>query len=246
MPNSRSFNQFPRLCKRSNNKLILFGTKALYPETGYGYIKYGGRIRANLYEVADFIEKPSLITARICIAEGDLWNCGIFIFPVKLLLFEIKKHAPEIYHACNKAYIKAKSHAQNDKRTYHIDPPAFSKCPADSIDYSVLEKSARIAVLKSNIVWNDIGSWRSMYEIGHKDADGNILEGEVIAIDCKNAHIINNNPSEIIALIGSKNLTVVKSGNATIVLPRTDSQKVRQVVELIKKRKKSIYLNTSD
>ncbi len=208
------------------NKLVLLGSKAHYPETGYGYIKCGRKRWASLYEVANFIEKPSLVTAKKYIKAGYLWNCGIFVLPINLLLQEIKQHAPEIYHACNKAYIEAK-----------IDPLVFSKCPIDSIDYAVLEKSLNIAVINSDIGWHDIGSWQAMYELGHKNAEGNILKGEVIVIDCKNTHVINDNPRELISLVGCKNLTVVKSGNATIIFPRKDSQKVKEVVAWLKKYK---------
>jgi mannose-1-phosphate guanylyltransferase/mannose-6-phosphate isomerase len=209
-----------------HNKLLLFGTQALYPETGYGYIKCGKRI-SRFYEMDKFMEKPSLAAAKKYITAGYLWNSGIFIFPVNLLLTEIKKHAPEIYHACNKAYTNAK-----------IDPLAFNQCPVDSIDYAVLEKSLNIAVMKCNIGWHDIGSWQAMYNMECKNAEGNILKGEVIVLDCKNTHVINENPKELISLFGCKNLTVVKSGNATIILPRKDSQKVKEVVDWLKKYKK--------
>lgn len=226
------------------NKLILFGIQALYPETGYGYIKCGRKRSMNLFEITHFIEKPPLDMAKKYIAEGDLWNCGIFIFPTNLLLNEIKKHAPEIYHNCLESFAKAKIYAKDNKLTYYIDPTIFHKCPIDSIDYSVLEKSSNLEVLKSNIDWKDIGSWQAMYELGRKDADGNILRGEVIAIDCKNTHVINNNPGEIITLMGSKNLTVVKSGNATLIMPRKECQKVKQIVALLEKKNKHRYLNT--
>jgi len=195
--------------------LVTFGIKPSKPHTGYGYIKPGEPLRGG-FKVEKFVEKPDYETARRYVEEGYLWNSGMFMFSTDVFMEECAKHAPEVVLAF-----------EEDVET------AYKKSPEISIDYGLMEKTDRAAVVPLDVFWSDVGSFDAIYEIMEKDENENAVKGEVISIDSRNNLIIGDS---LIATIGIENAIIVDSGDAILVCSREESQKVRDVVKLLKKR----------
>lgn len=204
--------------------IVTFGVKPTRPETGYGYIKRGERLKvfgngAEGYRVERFIEKPDEETAKQYVKEGIYyWNSGIFAFKIGLIKEEFVKHAPEIGKALEMSF--------EDFRT------KFTEMPKISIDYAILERSDRVATLPIEIYWNDIGSWDALFEILDKDENGNVKTGDVIAMDTEGTMIIGD--KRLIATIGLQNCLVVETSDALLVAKRGHAQKVKDIVERLK------------
>ncbi len=195
--------------------LVTFGIKPNKPHTGYGYIKPGEPLRGG-FKVEKFVEKPDYETAKRYVEEGYLWNSGMFMFSTDVFMEECAKHAPEVVLAF-----------EEDVET------AYKKSPEISIDYGLMEKTDRAAVVPLDVFWSDVGSFDAIYEIMEKDKNENAVKGEVISIDSRNNLIIGES---LIATIGIENAIIVDSGDAILVCSREESQKVRDVVKLLKKR----------
>lgn len=227
-------------------KYILFGAKPEYPETGYGYIKSGDAIYkkngVTVSKIHSFIEKPSESEASACIKSGYYWNSGMFIIPVKLFLKEIEEFAPEIYEACCKTYEKSQAKEWYGNTMIPLNKTEFLKCPEDSIDYAVMEKTQNSAVIKANIGWFDVGSWKTFYEISIKNEMGNALSGDVITMDVSNSNIYSKDTSRLTAVMGVDNLTVVQTNDATLIMPTPESQGVKKLVNTLKSERKGSYL----
>src|SRR5690606_27798957 len=163
--------------------LVTFGIRPDNPETGYGYIRRGDALGDAVYRVAEFVEKPDLATAQGYLAAGDYsWNSGMFLFAARRYLDELAQHAPDILAAARRALDGAKA----DLDFIRVDGDAFAASPSDSIDYAVMEKTARAAVVPVSCGWSDIGSWSALWAAAEHDADGNRFEGDVLALDSRN------------------------------------------------------------
>ncbi|MDI6788460.1 MAG: mannose-1-phosphate guanylyltransferase/mannose-6-phosphate isomerase [Planctomycetota bacterium] len=204
------------------NHIITFGIKPSRPETGYGYIKVGDKIKDH-YKVAMFTEKPDAETAMRYLEKGGyFWNSGMFAFSIATIVEEFKKYAPEIYAGLGKSL--------NDLMS------DFDRLPNISIDYAVMEKSDKAAMIPLDIYWNDVGSWESLFEIMKKDDKGNIKIGDIVDIDTRNTLIMGS--KRIISTIGLENLLIVETDDAVFIGKRTESQKVNQIVNELRKRKR--------
>lgn len=203
--------------------VTVFGVKPTKPETGYGYIKFG-ESRGEFNIVDSFVEKPDLETARRYLKEGCyLWNSGIFAFKISVFLEELKNHQPEIYDIISKGY------------EYALEN--FSNMPSISIDYGVIEKSKRVAVVPlTDILWSDIGSWDALYEVREKDDDGNVIIGDVCSLDTKNSLIFSNN--RLIATVGVEDLIVVETDDVVLITKRGNGQAIRKLIEKLKEEKR--------
>jgi mannose-1-phosphate guanylyltransferase len=219
--------------------LATFGITPDGPETGYGYIRTGEDVAPGAHKVARFVEKPDLDTAVSMLASGDyVWNGGIFMFRADAYLRALESHAPAMLAAARAAI----EGATRDGQRLHPDAAAFAASPADSIDYAVMEKVAeadggRVAVVPVAMGWSDVGSWDALYALeagddGHAHASAN--NGDVIAIDTKNCLLRTDGLR--IAAVGVSDLIVVASGNDILILPRGQSQKVKQIVDTLKRR----------
>lgn len=213
--------------------LVTFGAAARSPETGYGYIEASPETsRHAARNVARFVEKPDLSTAETYVASGrHYWNCGIFLFTAKAYLEELDRFAPDI--AC--AARKAMDHAAPDGVFLRPQAQAFARSPSISIDYAVMEKTNRAQVVPVDMGWSDVGSWNSLWEISPKDSDGNALSGDVLPIDTQDS-LIRSDGSVTIATVGVKDLVVVATRDAVLILPRDRAQDTRLVVEALKER----------
>jgi len=196
--------------------LVTFGINPTKPHTGYGYIKPGERIGGG-YKIERFVEKPDYEKAKKYIKEGYLWNSGMFLFNTAVFIDECRKIIPEVVKAFE----------------YDIYT-AYEKVPEISIDYGLMEKTDRAAVVPLNVTWSDIGSFDALYEIMEKSDDMNAVKGEVVSIDSRNNLIIGKS---LIATIGIENTIIVDSGDAILVCSREKSQKVKDIVKILKEKK---------
>lgn len=207
--------------------LVTFGIVPDKPEIGYGYILKGasqGRHSA----LERFVEKPDRATAESFLASGDyLWNSGMFVFRAADYLEELERLAPEMAAACAAAVESAETGADFT----HLGE-AFARCPADSIDYAVMEKTDRAAVVELDAGWSDVGSWDALHAVLEKDADGNAILGDVIAEDCRGCYIAAR--SRLVAAIGLEDCVVVEMGDVVLVTPRAHSQHTKRIVEALK------------
>jgi mannose-1-phosphate guanylyltransferase len=209
--------------------LVTFGITPDAPETGYGYIRIGEEIAAGVHRVARFVEKPRRDVAEAMIASGDhAWNGGIFLFRADAFLDALAIHEPEMLEACRHAMANA------DREGARILPDAqsFAKAPSESIDYAVMEKADRVAVVPVSMGWNDVGSWDALHAISTLDDSGNAHRGEVIALDTENCLVRTDGAR--IAMVGVKDLIVVASGEDILILPRGRSQDVKQLLDAMK------------
>ena len=218
-------------------KLVTFGIKPDKPETGYGYIRQGEALAGGktkrtgkAYAVEQFVEKPDRSTAKKYLESGDyLWNSGMFLFRADTFLHELQMHAPAMVEACQKSFTAA----TQDLDFLRLDEQAFAACPSDSIDYAVFEKTANAAVVPVDPGWSDIGSWSALWEVSDKDANGNVLAGDVLAIDSSGSYIRAEN--RLVAAVGIEDLIVVETADAVMVADKKHVQDVKKIVKKLKK-----------
>lgn len=212
-----------------DDRLVAFGIRPDYAETGYGYILQGDRL-GDGYRIERFVEKPDLATAEQYLAAGSYaWNSGMFLFRAKAYLEELGRHAPAILDAARAAYGRASS----DLDFIRVDADAFAIGPSDSIDYAVMEKTDRAAVVPVSCGWSDIGSWTSLWAVADRDANGNRNEGDVISIDTRGS-LIKASERRMIATIGVDDLVIVDTPDATLVARKDRVQDVKVVVDALK------------
>jgi len=212
-----------------NGKLITFGIQPTHPDTGFGYIKVKTQHSdSQVCEVARFTEKPNLETAAKFLKEGGYyWNSGMFVWRASVILEEIKQHLPEVYKIVQA--IVAESRAGT---TFQVAvEKQFASMPSISIDYGVLEKSDRVSLIPCDIGWNDVGSWQAVHEISEKDENGNSLQGNVIALGCKNNLI--RAEKRLVAAIGVEDLCIIETTDAVLISKSDQTQRVREVVEAL-------------
>ncbi len=217
----------------SIGKLVTFGIAPDQPETGYGYIRRGAISAVNTatvaFDVAEFVEKPSLETAQAYVASGDYyWNSGMFLFRAGRYLEELKKYRPDILEACENAM----STVDPDLDFIRVDEQAFLACPEESVDYAVMERTADAVVMPMNAGWSDVGSWSSLWEISAHTAEGNVHHGDVISHKTENSYVYAE--SGLVATVGVKDLVVVQTKDAVLIADRNAVQDVKKVVEQIK------------
>ncbi|MCX7673832.1 MAG: mannose-1-phosphate guanylyltransferase/mannose-6-phosphate isomerase [Thiobacillaceae bacterium] len=215
--------------------LVTFGILPDAPHTGYGYIQRGEPISGTrAHRVARFIEKPDRATAERLLDSGDhLWNSGMFLFPARRFLDEVTRLQPAIQAACAQAL----EHACSDLDFWRLERKAFEACPADSIDYAVMEHTRDAAVVPADIGWSDIGAWSALWEVGDKDGAGNVVRGDVFLHAARDCYVRAD--SRMVAEIGVQDLIIVETADAVLVADRAQAQEVRRVVEQLKAQGRS-------
>lgn len=213
--------------------LVTFGIVANAPETGYGYIKAGAERVGDGFKVAAFVEKPDAETAQAYLDSGDyFWNSGMFAFKAGVFLHELEKFNPQMLKVCRAALAAAKT----DLDFTRLDRAVFSTCPADSIDYAVMEKTDKAAVIPLDAGWNDVGSWSALWDVTGKDQSGNAIKGDVLTIDTINSYVHSSN--KLVAVIGVKDLVVVETDDAVMVASKDRVQDVKAIVDQLKALKR--------
>jgi mannose-1-phosphate guanylyltransferase/mannose-6-phosphate isomerase len=209
--------------------LTTFGVVPTEPATGYGYIRRGAE-RGGWAEVAAFVEKPDAATARAYLDSGRyLWNSGMFLFAAGAWLSELRAYAPAMLTACEEALAGAER-AEGFVRLWD----RFNTCPADSIDYAVMEKTTRAAVVPLAAGWSDVGSWASLHDVLAKDAEGNAASGDVVLDSCRDTYVSAN--GRLVAAIGLEGVVIVETADAVLVVSREHAESVKRVAELVGKR----------
>lgn len=210
------------------NKLVTLGITPTHAETGYGYIRQGEASNA-WCDVAEFVEKPAKEVAQDYVDSGKyLWNSGIFIFKASSYLSELQIHRKDIYDAC----VEAMNHTQHDLDFTRIDHALFSKIPAESVDYAVMEPTQNAVVVPFNSTWSDVGSWASVWELGEKDAANNVTTGDVSCLHSSNNLIVSQ--KRLVATLGVENLAIIDTEDAVLVADRRQSQQLKQLVSQLK------------
>jgi len=221
--------------------LVTFGIVPDQPETGYGYIRKGGSIPASdgssCFQVAEFVEKPDAETAQGYLASGEYyWNSGMFMFRADAYLRELERHAPAMLASCKQACTAATA----DLDFLRLDHDAFSSCPADSIDYAVMEKTDRAVVVPLDVGWSDLGSWSALYAAGQPDAAGNVIRGDVLTHDVRNSYL--HSEDRLLAAVGVSDHVVVETADAVLVAHKSRVQDVRRIVEQLKTNERSEHV----
>ena len=220
-----------------SGRLVTFGLVPKHPETGYGYIRRGGALDGvqGAYAVERFVEKPDLATAKGYMAEGVWsWNSGMFLFPARLYLDELTAHQPKIAEAAGQAV----GTAGRDLDFLRLDKETFAGSPSLSIDYAVMEKTQRAAVVPADLGWNDVGAWSALWDVGARDASGNVAIGDVIAHDTTNAYL-RTQDGMLLATVGLDNVVVVVTDDVVLAAAKDRAQDVKKIVDTLKLKKRS-------
>lgn len=226
-----AFQEAVRLAAGAANSgyLVTFGITPSRPETGYGYIRVGSEITSGVHRVVEFKEKPEAATASAYIESDDyLWNSGMFLIKASRYLEELATHAPDIAAASASAY----GAATRDGDRILLDEEIFGGCRSNSIDFAVMEQTSMAAVVPTDPGWNDVGSWASVWDIADKDAQGNVLIGDVITVRTSGSYVRSAN--RLIAVVGVEDIIVVDTPDALLVVSRDSAQDVKEIVDMLR------------
>jgi mannose-1-phosphate guanylyltransferase/mannose-6-phosphate isomerase len=208
--------------------MVTFGILPTSPKTGYGYIRQGKILengaRGKGYAVEAFVEKPDVETAKQYLESRQyLWNSGIFMFKASKYLDELREHAPALYEASLEVYRTTR----HDVDFSWLDEAVFESCPSDSIDYAIMEKTQKAAVVPVDMGWSDVGSWGALWEVVSKDIHGNAANGHVFMKDVSNCYIKSG--KEIVAALGIDDLIVIDTDDALLIAHMSKEQEVKDV-----------------
>jgi mannose-1-phosphate guanylyltransferase/mannose-6-phosphate isomerase len=216
-------------------KIVTFGIVPTAPETGFGYIRKGAALDGASHEIAAFVEKPDATTARAYLASGDyLWNSGIFVLRASVWLGQIGARCPGMLAACEKAVAAG----ELNRDFTRLQAEAFAGAPSDSIDYAIMEHlpHASGVVVPLEARWSDVGSWGALWEIGEKDADGNVAQGDILALDSQRCYLRSQH--RLVACVGLTDAVVVETPDAVLVAHRDHLPSIREVVARLKREKR--------
>jgi mannose-1-phosphate guanylyltransferase len=219
---------------RQGDFLITLGIKPAVPETGYGYLEQGKKIMeqrgAAVWEVKAFHEKPDQGRAKAMLQSGTFfWNSGMFVWSVSAVLKKMSQWTPDLYRelmALEKVYQKPDWDQALRK--------AYERMENISIDYALMERADQVVMLQADFGWNDVGSWEAVYQLEGKDGEGNCFKGSVLALDSRGCLV--DSPDKTVTLIGVKDLVIVTTPDAVLICPRSRSQDVKKIVELLEKK----------
>ncbi|EBP3805989.1 mannose-1-phosphate guanylyltransferase/mannose-6-phosphate isomerase [Salmonella enterica] len=228
-----------------NGNIVTFGIIPEYAETGYGYIERGALFSENgnstetgFYHVKNFVEKPDRLTAEKYISTGNyFWNSGMFMFKASVYLNELKKFRPDIYSVCEQVV----SASYRDLDFIRIPEALFKDCPAESIDFAVMEKTEHCILCPIDIGWSDVGSWQSLWDISEKTDEGDVCKGDILTYNTKNNYIYSE--SALVAAVGVEDIVIVQTKDAILVSKKSDVQDVKKIVEMLKARDRTEYIS---
>jgi mannose-1-phosphate guanylyltransferase / mannose-6-phosphate isomerase len=212
-------------------RIVTFGMRPTAPETGYGYIAMGAPLAdaEGAYEVAEFIEKPDANKAMRLATDGrHLWNSGMFVFSARTLLEELEAYAPDVLRAVGEAMAERTS----DLDFIRLGVKAFVASPSISLDHAIAEKSKRAAVVPADIGWSDVGSWGALWELGNKDAAGNVAIGDVLLENARNCYVRSD--GMLATVVGLEDAVVVVTEDAVLAMHRDHAQDVKKIVDRLK------------
>ena len=228
--------QFAKLCAKAYaaaaaGEIVTFGVTPDHPATGYGYIHPGAPLALDPHvrRIERFVEKPDEARARTFIEDGYLWNSGNFVFRADVMLEELQRFEPEIAAATDGSGVGCENRtlASSSSTT-----ESFAKAPKTSIDYAVMERTDRAVVLTADVGWSDVGEWSAVWRLSPRDANGNSLRGRAVVINSSN--VLVRSEEQLVAVIGLKDVVVVATGDAVLVADRSQTAKVKKLVERLK------------
>ncbi len=209
--------------------IVTFGIAPDAPETGYGYIQRGEALGGGVSRVKRFAEKPDRDVAQTYLASGDyFWNSGMFVFRADVLLAELNRHEPGLVDACRAAL----AGAVRDLDFVRLEAASFEKAKSISIDYAVMERTDKAAVVPCDLGWSDVGAWSSLWALQSRDANGNVIQGDVLIHDSQDSFV--RNEKGLTALVGVKGLVVVVTEDAVLVADKHRAQDVKAIVDQMK------------
>ena len=213
----------------ATGKLVTFGVKPERAETGYGYIQRGRELGDDSFIINQFAEKPDQETAQYYLDSNEYyWNSGMFLFRASSYLEELRRFHPDMVDLCERAL----SGSEVDADFIRVAKDIFLSCPSDSIDYAVMEKTDRAAVVPLDAGWSDVGSWSALWDISEKNIEGNVLQGDAVAEGISNTLVRAEH--RLVAAVGVENLIIVETKDAVLVVHKDKVQDVKKVVEKIK------------
>ena len=220
-----------------SGSIVTFGICPTQPHTGYGYIHQGPEIKEGVFSVLEFVEKPSEVIAKKYLSSGNYhWNSGMFMMSARTYLKNLEDFDRNTYQACKAAYSKKRK----DLDFIRVDEDSFAKATAESVDYAVLEKSKDVVVVPLNHSgWSDVGSWGALFELEERDAQDNIVHGDVFSYDVQNCYLRSHD--RLLAAVGIQDLIVVETADAVLVSHKDKTQEVKKIVEqLAEKNRKEL------
>ena len=222
------------------NGIVTIGITPTYPATGYGYVQTAENItgseKIKQFKVERFVEKPNEIKAAEYLKQGGFyWNSGLFVFKISVFLDAVKQFAPALYNDLR----KIQSDFGNPSFEQTLDT-IYRAVESISVDYGIMEHARNIYLVEGNFVWNDLGSWESVYLTSQKDENGNAGGGDTVIVDSKNSYIYSE--SGMIALVGLDDVIVVQDGNTILVCKRDKAEEIKKVVDQLKAQNKGEYL----
>jgi mannose-1-phosphate guanylyltransferase/mannose-6-phosphate isomerase len=221
--------------------LVILGIPPTRSETGYGYIETGEPIAGtSAFRIRRFVEKPKLEQARKLLADGrHLWNSGMFVFRARRFLEELGRLQPEMLARAREALERG----SKDLDFLRLEETAFAACPANSIDYAVMEHTAQGAVVRADMRWTDVGSWSALWEVGAKDDAGNVTQGDVALRDVKGCYVYAG--ERHVSLLGTEDIVVVETDDAVLVAARSRAEEVKDVVEQLARGESTQHVSHS-
>jgi mannose-1-phosphate guanylyltransferase/mannose-6-phosphate isomerase len=218
--------------------LVTFGITPDAPETGYGYIRRASPLKdlTDCFGVARFVEKPDSATAAGYVASGEYdWNSGMFLFKAQVFLDELERLEPELLSHCREAVAKGRQ----DLDFFRLEPESFAKAKAISIDYAVMERTGKAAVVPVEMGWSDIGSWEALWTTASRDAQGNATKGDVLHHGSRNSYLRSEGP--LVAAVGVEDMVVVATTDAVLVSHKSASQDVKRIVEQLERSGRELH-----
>ncbi len=218
--------------------LVTFGITPDAANTGYGYIRKGAPMEGvgGCFAVEAFEEKPDAATAKSYLnAGGYFWNSGMFVFSAKRYLEELERLQPDMLALCRKAV----EEGSREPDFFRLESESFSTVQSLSIDYAVMERTAQAAVVPADMGWSDVGSWSALWDLGKKDAAGNVTAGNVLLRDAKTSYVHSSGP--LVAALGVRDIAVIATDDAVLVMPMGDAERVKEVVEVLKEQERPEY-----
>lgn len=209
------------------NRIVTIGIPPTSPATGYGYIRPGDDIEDGARQIAAFVEKPDATRAAQYLLDGYLWNSGNFIFDAATMRAELEAFEPDVMAPVSEAVARA----EPDLDFLRLEAAAFGRAKTISIDYAVMERTQKAAVVAGNFGWSDVGGWSAVWDLSEKDADGNAIEGRGYVLN--GANNLVRSEDALVAVIGLDDIAVISTRDAVLVAPREQSDKVKQMVALI-------------
>jgi mannose-1-phosphate guanylyltransferase/mannose-6-phosphate isomerase len=224
---------FAKVCRAAgeaavDDRIVMFGVKPVRPATEYGYIRPGPAVRPGLFAIERFVEKPDAETAARYVVEGYLWNSGNFVFRAGFLLEEYRRFEPE----SGGTIAAAVEVSGADLGFVTLDADAFGRATAKSIDYALMERTDRAAVMPVAYGWSDVGSWQAVWELSERDGAGNAAHGPAVFVETHDSYV--SSEKQLVALLGVDNVVVVTTDDAVLVARRSDGDGLRKVVGKLK------------